>query len=255
MNDAERLHDAARSSFEALCGAFDDASFERRDGYDLVLFPQVPIPQFNAVWPVDDLSTAAALPAAIAEIESLGISPGVLLRDGRAPASAEAARALGLTAEEAEPGMAVATGDLVAPEVPDLEVLRISTPDGLAQALAVAVAGFEVPVEMLAPLYGLDVKAVEGMSVYLGHVEGRDVSTSVGLTQGETVGIFNVATPPEHRGRGYGAALTAAAAQEGFDAGADLAWLQSSQLGLPVYRRLGFREVETYVLHSRPSLV
>src|SRR6476659_7421379 len=93
------------------------------------------------------------------------------------------------------------------------------------------------------------------MSCYLGRVAGRDVSTSVGLTLGNDVGLFGVATPPEHRGRGYGAALTAAAARDGFAAGADLAWLQSSRLGLPVYRRLGFREVETYVLRSRPSLV
>jgi ribosomal protein S18 acetylase RimI-like enzyme len=254
MDEAERLHEAARSSFEALCAAFDDASFERREGYDLVLFPQVPIPEFNAIWPHDDEATAGALPEAIAEIEVLGISPGVQFRDGRAPATAETARVLGLTAEENEPGMAVSAGDLVAPEVPDLEIVRIATPDGFAQALAVAVAGFGIPAEILAPLYGLEVGAVAGMAVYLGRVDGRDVSTSVGLTLGDTVGIFNVATPPEHRGRGYGAALTAAAAQEGFDAGAELAWLQSSPLGLPVYRRLGFREVETYILLSRPSL-
>ena len=92
------------------------------------------------------------------------------------------------------------------------------------------------------------------MDIYVGRVDGRDVSTAVGFTSGDAVGIFNVATPPEHRGRGYGAALTAAAAAEGFAAGAEFAWLQSSALGLPVYRRLGFREVETYVLRSRPSL-
>jgi len=255
MDDAERLHEAARSSFEALCSAFDDASFERRDGYDLVLFPQIPIPAFNAVWPLDDEAAADALPAAIAEIESLGIAPGVMLRDGRAPASAETARALGLTAEETEPGMLVAADNLAVPDVPDLEIVRVTTPDGFAQALAVAVAGFGIPAEILAPLYGLEIAALEGMSCYLGRVAGRDVSTSVGLTLGNDVGIFGVATPPEHRGRGYGAALTAAAARDGFAAGADLAWLQSSRLGLPVYRRLGFREVETYVLLSRPSLV
>lgn len=255
MDDAERLHQAARSSFESLCTAFDDASFDRRDGYDLVLFPQIPIPAFNAVWPVDDEAAAAALPAAIAEIDSLGMSPGVMLRDGRAPASAEAARTLGLTAEEAEPGMVVSAADLAAREVPGLEIVRVTTPDGFAQALTVAAAGFGMPAEILAPLYGLEIAALEGMSCYLGRVAGRDVSTSVGLTLGDDVGIFGVATTPEHRGRGYGAALTAAAAQEGFAAGADLAWLQSSPLGLPVYRKLGFREVETYVLRSRPSLV
>ncbi len=254
MDGAGRLHEAARSAFEALCAAFDDADFERRDGYDLVLFPQVPIPQFNAVWPVDDETAAAALPSAVAEIEASGLPPGVLLRAGRTPATAEAATALGLTSEESEPGMVLARDELDPPAVPKLEIVRVASPDGLAQALAVAAAGFGLPADLLAPLYGLEAGAVDGMDIYVGRVDGRDVSTAVGFTSGDAVGIFNVATPPEHRGRGYGAALTAAAAAEGFAAGAEFAWLQSSALGLPVYRRLGFREVETYVLRSRPSL-
>jgi predicted GNAT family acetyltransferase len=106
---------------------------------------------------------------------------------------------------------------------------------------------------MLAPLYLLEAAAVEGISYYLGRVDGVDVSTSVGYTLGDLVGVFNVATPPEHRGRGYGAALTAEAARQGFAAGAELAWLQASAMGVPVYRRLGFREVEDYLLLTRPE--
>lgn len=54
-------------------------------------------------------------------------------------------------------------------------------------------------------------------------------------------------------GHGYGPALTAQAARDGFAAGAELAWLQSSAMGHSVYRRLGFRDVETYLLLTRPS--
>jgi predicted GNAT family acetyltransferase len=61
-----------------------------------------------------------------------------------------------------------------------------------------------------------------------------------------------VATPPEHRGKGYGAAVTARAVLEGFGQGADLAGLQASALGEPVYRRMGFREVLRYLVLSRP---
>jgi hypothetical protein len=41
--------------------------------------------------------------------------------------------------------------------------------------------------------------------------------------------------------------------REGFAAGADLAYLQSSVLGESVYRRLGFREVASYELLTRPA--
>ncbi len=80
------------------------------------------------------------------------------------------------------------------------------------------------------------------------------VSTALGFTIDGATGIFNVATPPEHRGRGYGAVLTARAARDGFEAGSEFAFLQSSEIGHTVYRRLGFRDVEEYVLLTRPPM-
>jgi N-acetylglutamate synthase len=252
MGEGDRMHEALRTMTENLCGIFDDARFERRDGYDLLVFPQVPVPQFNAVWPRDD-AAAPLLGGALQEIAELGLPYSVQIRQGRTPAfEAEAAR-LGLTAKESIPGMVATVRELEAPDLASLEVVRVATADGLAQALAVAADGFGMPADVLAPLYLLDVAAVDGLSYYLGRADGRDVSTSVGYAVADTIGVFNVATPPEHRGRGYGAALTVEAAREGFAAGADLAWLQASGIGLSVYRRLGFREVEEYVLLTRPE--
>jgi predicted GNAT family acetyltransferase len=108
-----------------------------------------------------------------------------------------------------------------------------------------------VPAELLASLYMLEVAELEGIAYYLARLGERDVSTAIGYSMDGTVGIFNVATPPEFRGRGYGATITAYAARDGFGHGADLAWLQSSAMGESVYLRLGFREVEEYLLHSR----
>jgi GNAT superfamily N-acetyltransferase len=252
MGDADRMHEALRTMTENLCSVFDEARFERRDGYDLLVFPDVPMPQFNCVLPLDD-SAAPALTEALAEIEALGLPSSVQVRRGRTPAVEREAGRLGLTNEEPIPGMVATTDDLAAPELPELEVVRVETADGLAQALAVASAGFGAPADLLAPLYLLELAAVDGLAYYLGRVDGRDVSTSIGYTLGDTVGVFNVATPADHRGRGYGAAMTAVAAQEGFAAGADLAWLQSSAMGLSVYRRLGFREADEYVLLTKPS--
>src|SRR6266550_3810927 len=65
--------------------------------------------------------------------------------------------------------------------------------------------------------------------------------------------VISVATPSEHRGRGYGAAITWHAVREGFATGAELAYLQASAIGESVYRRLGFREVVTYLLLTRPA--
>jgi predicted acetyltransferase len=78
------------------------------------------------------------------------------------------------------------------------------------------------------------------------------VSTALGFTLDGATGIFNVATPSEHRGRGYGAALTSHALRDGFDAGSEFGYLQSSTIGHGVYQRLGFRDVEEYTLLTRP---
>lgn len=35
--------------------------------------------------------------------------------------------------------------------------------------------------------------------------------------------------------------------------GAELAFLQASEMGTPVYRTMGFRQVETYLVLGRPD--
>jgi GNAT superfamily N-acetyltransferase len=166
-----------------------------------------------------------------------------------------AARELGFSTAERIPGMVANSGDLGSPADSELEVIRVETADGFAQALAVAAEGFDLPADFLAPIYMPEVTGLEGFEVYLGRAEGRDVTTAASFIVDGEVGIFNVATPAEYRGRGYGAAITDSAVREGLAAGADLAYLQSSAIGESVYRRLGFREVVTYVLLTRPAEV
>jgi ribosomal protein S18 acetylase RimI-like enzyme len=250
MTDAERVHDALRGMFENLCGVYDEARFERRDGYDLLLFPAIPLPQFNGVLALDD-EAAPALADALAEIEQLGLPCSVQLREDQAPRSAKEARRLGLTKEEHLPALVARPRDLSAGDLAGLVITRVDGREDSEVAKATAAAGFGAPEAIFEPIYAPDVFALDGFAAYVGRVGGEPVSTSIGYTVGDTVGIFNVGTPEEHRGRGYGAAVTAAAARGGFANGAELAWLQSSAMGLSVYRRLGFRDVATYVLLTR----
>ena len=250
MSEAERVHEALRTTFERLCGVDAEARYERRGAYDLFVFPRIPVPQFNSVWPLDD-GAVPELAGALGEIAELGLPASVQLRRGSTPAVADEARRLGLAEEHPLPAMVVQPHELKATLPPELVVGPVDDEDGLRDAMATATAGFETPPDFFEPLYTTAAAALEGLTYYVGRVHGVAVSTSVGFTLDATVGIFNVATAPEHRGYGYGAALTAAAASNAFANGADLAWLQSSAMGLSVYRRIGFREVESYVLLTR----
>jgi predicted GNAT family acetyltransferase len=111
---------------------------------------------------------------------------------------------------------------------------------------------FGAPKGLLAR-FTADLMTMPEVTWYVGRVDGSIVSTALGLSVDGATGIFNVATPPEHRGRGYGTALTARVAREGFAAGSEFAFLQSSEIGHAVYRQLGFRDVEEYVLQTRPQ--
>jgi GNAT superfamily N-acetyltransferase len=78
--------------------------------------------------------------------------------------------------------------------------------------------------------------------VHVGRLDGQPVACAIALVGGGAVGLYGVATVPEARGRGIGAAITLAPLVEAAAEGHRHAVLFSSDMGLPVYRRLGFAE-------------
>lgn len=76
-----------------------------------------------------------------------------------------------------------------------------------------------------------------------GWVDGTLVAASALYTGAGNAGIYAVATAEAFRGRGIGRALTTAAIDAGRAAGLTQAVLMASEMGAPVYRRLGFRDV------------
>jgi GNAT superfamily N-acetyltransferase len=75
---------------------------------------------------------------------------------------------------------------------------------------------------------------------------GALVATSLVVATGAVAGIYWVATQEEHRGRGFGAAITWAAVAGGRALGCRVASLQASKAGQPVYARMGFAHVLDY---------
>ncbi len=107
---------------------------------------------------------------------------------------------------------------------------------------------FEMPPELVAPFRAAALLTRPGVRGYVATADGEVVSTAMAMTDGDHVGVYNVATPEAHRGRGYGAAVTARAVLDGLAAGASTAVLQSSDVAVGVYERLGFRTVELWTM-------
>jgi ribosomal protein S18 acetylase RimI-like enzyme len=77
---------------------------------------------------------------------------------------------------------------------------------------------------------------------YLGRLAGEPVATATTFFGAGVAGIYFVCTVERARRRGIGAGVTLAALREARDLGYTISVLGSSEMGYPVYRRLGFEE-------------
>jgi GNAT superfamily N-acetyltransferase len=77
---------------------------------------------------------------------------------------------------------------------------------------------------------------------YLGLLYGEPVASTILMRDGETAGLYAVAVKSEFERRGIGGALTLRALRDARDLGCTLAVLRASEVGAPMYARLGFRE-------------
>jgi GNAT superfamily N-acetyltransferase len=79
--------------------------------------------------------------------------------------------------------------------------------------------------------------------VYVGWLNGKPVASNLLFNGAGVAAVFGVATVPEARGQGIGAAITLIAYQDAHQAGYQHGVLFATDLGAPVYRRLGFQDV------------
>lgn len=80
---------------------------------------------------------------------------------------------------------------------------------------------------------------------FVGYIHDEPVSCASTFVHRELPAIYNVATSASMRGRGYGTAITGAAASFLKAAGARYVGLIASAMGLSVYQKMGFRKVGT----------
>jgi ribosomal protein S18 acetylase RimI-like enzyme len=96
-----------------------------------------------------------------------------------------------------------------------------------------------------------DAMAGRAFTCWVGYHDERPVSTAATVVSDGVIGLYNVATLPGARGRGYAEAITRhAIASATRESGLQRVILQSTALGERLYRRLGFREVSRVVVFN-----
>ena len=237
---------ALARTWQHLARALPDA-WVVRDGGAVACVTGVGVPWLNGVWPEHADADLGAVAGLLDRVQATGLPHCLQLRPGASPALAGLAAARAMSPDEDLPLLVMENPAAVTGARPLAGlVLRGLGPEQVGLHVRVAAAGFEAPEEPFAQLMTADVLRLPGVRCYLGEAGGQTVTTGVGVTLGDFTGVFNIATPPAHRRRGHGAAVTARAVADGLAAGAKWAWLQSSPPGYATYTRLGFETVETW---------
>jgi ribosomal protein S18 acetylase RimI-like enzyme len=78
--------------------------------------------------------------------------------------------------------------------------------------------------------------------LYVGLLEDEPVATNLLFPGAGVAGVLAIGTSPGSRRRGIGAAITLAGCQDALERGYRHVVLMSTELGKPLYERLGFRE-------------
>jgi GNAT superfamily N-acetyltransferase len=151
----------------------------------------------------------------------------------------------GLVYDNGEPGMAVDLLKLNEVLVPkNLTVKRVDNVEALSEFVHTSALGFGLPetsenicFELFAGL-GFDLPLIN----YVGYLSGKPVATAELFLAAGVAGIYWVSTIPEVRRQGIGLAMTQTPLQQAREMGYHVGILHSSELGISVYRQLGFVE-------------
>ena len=157
------------------------------------------------------------------------------------------------------PGMALDLAQLNEdiPRPDHLVIRHVESEAALKHWVDTLVAGFGLPDVWRTTIF--DTVAANGLAAnldlrhYVAYVDDVPAAASSLMLAEGVAGIYAVATHPEYRRRGLGALVTLAPLLEAREQGYHVAILQSSEMGHPVYLRLGFKDIFRYRIYQWPA--
>ena len=134
--------------------------------------------------------------------------------------------------------------------LPRLEIRRVGSGSTRDDFCAIGSLCFHVPITWFSEVF--DSESVwQRFSAHVGYLDGTPVSTTAVIVNSEALGVYNVATVPEYRGRGFGEAVMRHALEEARrEHGIERSILQSTPAGLHLYQRMGYRTVTSVAVYA-----
>jgi GNAT superfamily N-acetyltransferase len=241
-------HENMIVAFGTAAGQIPNARTAQADGVALIATGH-PMRLFNQVI-IDGRPAEEAVASAVQVMRDRHHNFAVSLRRGTDRAYLPLMGRLGLVpmADGAwMPGMALyPLAPVAVKPSAGLEIRHVLDRDGVNDHVLAGAGGFGIPVSWMEAIVTEALLDLPGASLYVGYSDGQPVTSGLGIRTGRTIGVYNIATIEPARRRGFGAAMTRRIVADGAAGGCDVAILQATDMGYPVYERLGFRTVVEY---------
>jgi ribosomal protein S18 acetylase RimI-like enzyme len=118
----------------------------------------------------------------------------------------------------------------------------------------VACVVFLLPFRVSEAIYGQPGYWSSGMRGYVAYWRDKPVAVVSTVLAAGAVGVYSLGTLPQHQRRGIGETLLRYALEDTFAAtGVNRTVLQSTQAGLSLYRKMGFRNVTRFRIYDLPG--
>ncbi|MGD6888128.1 GNAT family N-acetyltransferase [Bacillus mobilis] len=95
----------------------------------------------------------------------------------------------------------------------------------------------------------------ENMQLYLGYYKGEAVSVGSLVITKDSIGIYDIATKEEMRGKGFGSTMFHYLLQEAKELKVDQCVLQASPDGINIYKKAGFQTVGQMIVFENRHLI
>jgi hypothetical protein len=143
------------------------------------------------------------------------------------------------------------------PKLPSgAELRKLTRVEQVTDFWRVAIASYEsigFPPDVFAGYTNHTGLLAENVVAFLALLDGEPVGIAMTMVSHGVAGIYWVGSLEQARGKGLGRAVTVAATNAGFDLGADVASLQASPMGKPIYLELGYETAFEYQMLMSPA--
>lgn len=249
-----------RQSFRVLAEGRKDGAVTELPGVSIASLGAA-FQMFNAAFFSAPIGTEAALHARLGMARDYFLARGQrwafwicedwLTSDGVRRRLSRACENVSLRLSSEMPGMAA---EALAPPtraLPLLEFRRVNSETTLNDFRGIGANCFHVPLTWFSEVFNASITGAHPFACWVGYRDGEPVATAATVVHEGVIGLYNVATAPAYRHRGFAEAITRYAVDEAAGKGGPApVVLQSTSGGMHLYQRIGFQPVTRILVYN-----